>query len=1043
MKHTQFSRTKLATSLSLIFSAMAMPAIAQETAEAKEVEVIQITGIRGSLVKSMDVKRESVGVVDAITAEDIGKFPDSNLAESLQRITGVSIDRKNGEGFQITVRGFGPEFNQVTLNGRTMPAAQLLEVGDLDTSRSFDMSNIASEGVSGVTIFKSGQADITSGGIGASVDLQTRKPFQNEGFTFSVGAKAVHDTENRVGDDITPELSGFASWSDDVWGVSVSASHQERDNGRSGAFTNGWNDTSGAYTGLGFIPNGTTDDVVVVDAPAIGTQTNFTPGLRYNHFDFERERQNAQITLQFRPSDTLEATLDYTYAEQEIVSNRNELSFWFGGGAFPTSAIQFDGNSNVATPLYWLTENSPGYQSRDVNFGIQGGHVKNQLDSVGLNIKWEATDELMVKLDVHDSGAEALPGGDGPGNFWNVGIGAQGVSVQGIDNSGDLPLLIGVWDEREPVVGNTAGAIDVGDLSSTVRQIFSDRTTSDITQAKLDFDYQITDELSIDFGIESRDMEYTNKSSFDQTVLEGNWGASNPGDIPADMVDELNFASLFDGYRSDMSVGARSFFEANYGGEAQGQLVAFGPVSYTGDSNALGALLSNNIGLDWAANSVDDINRLIEEDVTSVYTQFNLSGETDEITYDLLMGVRYEETDIKSTAQVAQPVIFWQGDNDFLVQGGDASSAPLVVKDDKYDHVLPSISLSLGLTEDIVARMSWSKTIARANYANLQHGVSNIGGPIGGPTILGGGNGDATNGNVGLRPVESNNLDISFEWYYDDASYLSVGFFDKRVPNFIGSQEVVTVADTTRDPSNGPRAQAAIAELNARGIEVTQQNLFRMVASMDDGSGGCVPNPNVAVNLCGADFDAAEYEGADGWENGVDIVALPTDPFAQLDAVTPVNANDAKIHGWELAIQHFFGDTGFGVQANATLVSGSVGYDVSDTSGQAQFALTGLSDSANLVLIYEKDDFNARITYNWRDEFLNNANVGGNEPEFTESFQQVDFSIGYNISENWSVSLEGINIFDEDIRRFGRSERQFRSLEILGARYALSTRYTF
>ena len=578
MRKHIFNKTPLATSLSLILgAATALPLAAQEASQGagQDVEVIQVKGIRGSLLKSMDLKREQVGVVEAITAEDIGKFPDSNLAESLQRITGVSIDRRNGEGFQVTVRGFGPDFNQITLNGRTMPAAQLNEAGGLVTGRAFDMSNIASEGVSGVTVYKSSQANNTSGGIGATVDLQTRKPFQNEGLKYSFGAKALHDTTNRVGDDITPELSGFASWSDDVWGVSVSASHQKRDNGRTGAFTNGWNDTSGAWSGTGFIPNGVTDDLVIANAPAVGTQTNFTPGLRYNHFDFERERQNAQITLQFRPSDTLEATLDYTYAKQEVNSNRNELSFWFGGGAFPTSAIEFTESNGVATPLYWLAENAPSYTPRDVNFGVQGGHVENTLDSIGFNLEWQPNEDVTVTFDAHDSGAEALPGGDGPGNFWNVGIGAQGVSVQGIDNSGDLPLLVGVWDEREPVVGNTAGAIDKGDLSSTVRQIWYDRTTSDITQVKADVEWQLSSEASIDFGIESRDMEYTNRSSFDQTTLEGNWGASNPGDIPPDMVDELNFAALFDGYASEMSSGAQSFFNSAYGGEGQTPLTTF------------------------------------------------------------------------------------------------------------------------------------------------------------------------------------------------------------------------------------------------------------------------------------------------------------------------------------------------------------------------------------------------------------------------------------------------------------------------------------
>ncbi len=1048
--NTKFKKQLLAS----VISSMTVAAIGAH-AQQQEEEVI-VTGIRASLQSSLDTKRTAKGVVDAITAEDIGKFPDSNLAESLQRITGVSIDRQNGEGFQITVRGFGPQFNQVTLNGRTMPAAQLLETGGLRTDRGFDMSNIASEGVSGVVVYKSGQADITSGGIGATVDLQTRKPMDQEGLNFTVGAKALSDTTNRVGSDITPELSGMLSFSNEMFGASVSFSHQERDSARTGVFTNGWNDTSVAWSGIGDIPNGTTADLVLGNEPAEGTQVNFTPGVRYNHMDVERERQNAQVTLQFRPNDRIEATLDYVSAEQEIRAQRSEMSFWFGGGAFPTSAVQFDGNTDAATALYWLTENTGNddpaddYLSRDVNFGIQGGNLDNSLDSFGLNVKFDVNDSFSLTLDAHDSTAEALPGNDGPGNWYNVGIGAQGVSVQGFDNSGDFPVLVGVWDERDGVVGNVAGEPDIGDLSSTVRQINYDRTRSDLFQIKIDGSWEFADNGSIDFGVEMRDMEYTNQSSFDQTVLEGNWGASNPGDIAASgvTIEEFSINSLLDGYRTEMSSEAQTFFNNAYGGEGCCELRSFGDVAYIGDANALGAVLSSNAGLDWVPNPVDSVNREITEEINAAYLQVNLTGELGDMPFDVLAGVRYEGTDIESRAQVAAASVIWQGDNDFLAQGGSAADAPLIVDESSYNHVLPSLSMSLNVTDDIVTRMAFSKTIARADYAVLQTGVSNISGPIGGPTIIDGNNGTATNGNVALLPVESNNFDLSVEWYYADASYASIGYFDKRVPNFIGNQEIVTIAENTRDPSNGPRAIAAVAELEARGLEVNQQNLFRMVASLDDGSGGCVNNPQVDVELCGADFDDAPYEDdivndVTGWETGVDIVALSEDPLSVLDASTPVNAQDARITGFELAVQHFFGETGFGLQANYTLVNADVGYDISETGGTPQFALTGLSDSANLVFIYDKNDFQARLAYNWREEFLDSTNVGGNEPQFTEDYAQVDFSVSYSFLENFTVGLEGINIFEEDRRQFGRTSNQLRDLQVYGARYALTGRYTF
>ena len=165
MEYRTFKRTHLAATISMVLSAAAMsPAYAQAQDDADQLEEITVTGIRGSLQRAMDIKRDSQGVVDAISAEDIGKMPDTNLAESLQRITGVSIDRSRGEGSKVTVRGFGPDFNLVTLNGRQMPTASGL-------GRSFDFANIASEGVSGVEIYKSGKASISTGGIGSTLNI--------------------------------------------------------------------------------------------------------------------------------------------------------------------------------------------------------------------------------------------------------------------------------------------------------------------------------------------------------------------------------------------------------------------------------------------------------------------------------------------------------------------------------------------------------------------------------------------------------------------------------------------------------------------------------------------------------------------------------------------------------------------------------------------------------------------------------------------------------------------------------------------------------
>src|SRR6185503_1742846 len=212
------------------------PAFAQTS---EPLEEVIVTGIRGSLTSSMNLKRDSQGVVDGIVAEDIGKFPDTNLAESLQRISGVSIDRSAiGEGQRVTVRGVGPDFNLVLLNGRQMPASSI-EDTTASNSRAFDFANLASESIAGIEVFKTSRASTPTGGIGATINIKTARPLDSPGLRTSFGVKGVYDTSagnlpsSLKGDSITPELSGIFSdtFADDKIGIALSASYQKRDLG--------------------------------------------------------------------------------------------------------------------------------------------------------------------------------------------------------------------------------------------------------------------------------------------------------------------------------------------------------------------------------------------------------------------------------------------------------------------------------------------------------------------------------------------------------------------------------------------------------------------------------------------------------------------------------------------------------------------------------------------------------------------------------------------------------------------------------------------
>src|SRR5690606_17137643 len=148
-------------------------------------------------------------------------------------------------------------------------------------------------------------------------------------------------------------------------------------------------------------------------------------------------------------------------------------------------------------------------------------------------------------------------------------------------------------------------------------------------------------------------------------------------------------------------------------------------------------------------------------------------------------------------------------------------------------------------------------------------------------------------------------------------------------------------------------------------------------------------------------------------------------PLYMFNVNRPVNQRKANIHGWELGSQYVFGDSGFGIQANYTKVSGDVGIDDAAAPGVEQFALTGLSDTANGVFMYEKYGWTARLAWNWRDEYLFAANQGNStNPFYVEDYQQWDFSVTKQLNDNWSVGLEAINLTGEDVRWRARTNLQ-------------------
>lgn len=993
-----------------------------------EGDEIVITGIKASLQAAMDIKRDSAGVVDAISAEDMGKFPDTNLAESLQRITGVSIDRSNGEGSRITVRGFGSDFNMVTLNGRTLPTGSAYggsSGADASTrggnSRAFDFANLASESVAGVEVYKTGKANLAAGGIGASVNIKTARPLDNAGFKATVGAKAVMDSTNRTGDDITPEVSGLVSWSDDaeVFGVSLSASYQERDSGFTGATVNDWTVARWGSGSTQTIYDNPANSTKFKNAPAVGELYSRPNDVRYTFSDRERDRTNAQLTFQYRPIENLTATLDYTFAQNNQSEHRGEVTTWVQNGGYIQS-VEFD-NSAIKTPKF-IVENY-GADRKDVGFAQQYRAQEDTMESTGLNLNWAVNDQLTLNVDIHDSTLESLPAGPGHAGELDVGVGASIKSGASWQFSG---ATIPTWTHT------LDGTLGTEDLSSSVMRIFSAEQVSEVTQAKVDAQWKF-DDGRFDFGIERREMG-SNTINYNTTNAQvlGGWGASAPGEFPAALFEPFNVAGEFDdpstgnsptvGYRADARALAKHLVSIYPKTEVSGSNPAGNGPAYIGVEDK-----QNPKGTVRNSKSNNDI----QEDTDAFYFQLGTTGQLGGIDIDVLTGVRYETT--KQTSSSDTPPLdyyVWQSDNDFS-SVSKAAGAKTVVEND-YDAVLPNLDLSAKLTDEVTARFSYSKTMARPSLGQL--GAATGYNNPNGSTLNAGTSVTATGNNPKLQPLESSNFDVSLEWYFDDASYVSGGLFEKRVTNFVGIEQVTRTFDGIRDQTSGPRAIAARAALQSINVNVDNASLYAMMQILANptayptGAAAYTPALNSDFN------DQAGYSF---------ITPNADDPLMSYKMNSPVNNREAKIYGAEFAGQHFFGDTGFGLQANYTIVRGDVKFKNLDLTAN-QFALLGLSDTANLVAMYEKHGIEARIAYNWRDKFLNRTGAGSNNnPGYIEAYSQIDANVTYHITDDLAVSLEAINITGEDRRESARNENMLWGYDDLGARYQAGVRYTF
>ena len=973
-----FARKKLTQAVSLAVGvALSTTVTGQETvADEPVLEEVLVTGIRSSLKRAMDTKRDSQGVVDAITAEDIGDFPDTNLAEALQRVTGVAIDRQRGEGTTVTVRGFGADFNLVTLNGRQMPTHSGL-------GRSFDFQDIASESVSGVEIYKTSRANIPSGGIGATINVLTAKPLDKPGPQFSFSAKGVYDESTYSGDEVTPEVSAFASHTffDDTVGIALSGTFQERHSGVASAFNTRFFERDGAA-----VP----DNGQQTNAPGAGDIAAAPQQLVYRVEEFERERINGQVTLQWRPVDSVTATLDYTVAQLELDRRYNDMSIWFS----PTYQSVTWSDGPIASPIVYTETNTQ--PDRPMAAGVDAS--KNTRSSIGFNLEWDITDRLRVALDYHDSKAEREPNSV-YGSSGNISIAAFGRNSASVDYSTEIPVTtIGMNDP-----------LSADDMRITGSVFAADWAEMNIEQTQFTGAFDLDDNITIVAGASFIDLDNYQAGSI---VQRNTWGANQAsayGSI-TDIVVPASLAGVYDELGGGDQVTNNFFLYSMSDMAARAEfLEALSPDNPLYLAPAAGNP-TGTCGTAFCADLEPGFGNQFREETWAAFMQLNFSGSVLDRNFNFRVGYRYEETDVTSSAESQSYTrIEWASTNEFTaVPAEDAIASGLT---GQYDASLPNVDFDIEIIDNVVFRASYSETIARPSYGDLRGNLS-VGQVL--RVVEGEHIADGTVGNPGLLPHESENIDFSLEWYYGDASYVSVGYFDKSVVNFVtsGEQEDVILFPDLAHPALGPLYQAAIDEL---GITASNADIRDFIFTR-------FPNEP------GVDVATQTITGVAG-----------RDGPAYYDVDTRINSDEeANIDGWEMAWQHTFGDSGLGFIVNMTLADGSATFD--RFSDDPQFALPGLSDTRNIVLFYEGYGFAARAAYNWRDTYFTG---GVTQPGYQEEYEQWDASVQYELTDGLTIFAEGINITNETWRTHGRDPLQLYGVGQIGARFNLGFRYIY
>ena len=963
MKSAWIKKSFLVLPITLL-AAGQMLSVEVSAQEAEELEEITVIGVRASILRAIESKYAEQGFSDSISAEDLGKFPDLNLSESLQRIPGVTLNRNpNGEGEQINLRGLSPLFTRVEINGLTGLGNGSGAANDKDGSlgatgggRAFSFELLPAELFTTASVAKSSSADQSEGGLAGVVSLETPRALSHQGLKFTVSAHVNSDDKS---DSTDPRF--FAAFSrnfDDKFGIAAAFYHAESsfqsdsiESGNRDTLPKLFEDTSAEPVPAGVrTPGvdavfGTPDDVEValadyrdasgnpLDNKALAVKTP-----RAISFIEARENTAGNINLQFRPNERTELFIDVLFAE--LSSDRDVVR--------PDTAIEgkhhlIIGPNNPFTIANGLvtqaTVDNVQYRPSTRQLDIEDAFVQFSIGGeISLSDGWtmkpligyanrEATrDHALLAFRANNTNggdldcgtATANPGCDGNPIAHYLTYSGQGTN----------------FDFQSDFTG-FAGEPENFGLNVLIFRPSEDEDEE--TTFKLDFNRSFDDQAltSLDLG-----LRFNNKLK-EVRRREYRLARSKPGRQPYDGFENVGTLVDYDTEGTSNSL--------------NGQLLTPDPdlvFSYY-FPNGFNAEASTGV---LAPTRIDDRpgrgaqgSYEVEEETLNLY----VSADFEVNKLSMNVGLRYvstEQTSSGSTVRLRDTV--------------DEEITPISIDSD-YRFFLPSASLRYEYSEDMLLRAAISTTLTRANLPQLSPSERVF------VSTVGNNNGFIERGNPALKPFTSNNIDLGMEWYFEEEGLVSANFFYKELDDFIG--ESITREDVLVAPQ-----VACTPEQNARAVE----------------NRGCDASGRALFNL---------------------------------SVTKPVNAFSATIHGFEFGFQKPFSFlTGFGkdfgMLFNYTIAESSADFGIANDVRKD--SLPGLSkNSFNAGIYYDADfgngsNLDARLNYAWRDRYLAVFTDDFTGPKFIDDFGQLDISANYSL-DNFRVSLQFLNVTDEEIRYLG------------------------